>query len=94
MAWHGGGETYRRLERFTEAAHFHRLAAAAHRDLGDAWNEALARDGLAECLIVEDDGPEAARAAWAEAVRLLSGFEDPRAVATRRRIAQRLESDS
>ncbi|KUO16971.1 hypothetical protein AQJ91_33370 [Streptomyces dysideae] len=88
LAWQGTGEVYRRLDRHTEAADFHRQAATSHRELGDAWHEALALDGLGSALLDED--PQAARRHWAEALRLLSDFDDPRAAATRGSLERRL----
>lgn len=92
MAWHGAGEAYLRQQRAAEARDFYRLAADTHRDLGDAWNEALCREGLGEALLADDGDPEAARAEWSEALRLLTGYDDPRAVATRGRVEGRLGS--
>ncbi|WP_405984481.1 ATP-binding protein [Streptomyces sp. NBC_00872] len=83
MAWHGAAQTYRRLDRHKEAAQFHRRAADVHHELGDTWDEAMALDGLAEAVIVDD--PEAARTHWTDALRLLAGYDDPRAVAARER---------
>ncbi|MFC4563698.1 ATP-binding protein [Nocardiopsis mangrovi] len=87
-AWHGAGETYRRMGRHDEAADFHRRAAAVHRELGDPWNEAVTLDGLAEALV--PDRPDEARRHWAEALRLLAGYDDPRAVWTRERVEGRI----
>lgn len=92
VAWHGAGETYHMLERPEEARHFSGLAAATHRELGDTWNEALCRECLAEVLLAEGS-PEEAHAEWTEAARLLTDYDDPRAVAVRRRIRRRLEPD-
>lgn len=88
LAWHGVGETYRCLGRLVEAADFHRQAAAVYRELGDVWHEALALDGLGEAL--SDEEREAARRHWTKALGLLSDYDDPRAVATRRRVEQRM----
>ncbi|WP_199836133.1 tetratricopeptide repeat protein [Streptomyces sp. TP-A0356] len=88
LAWHRAGEVYRRLHRHSEAADFHRQAAAAHHDLGDVWHEALALDGLGQALL--EEAPAAARQHWAEALRLLAAYDDPRAVATRNSLERRL----
>lgn len=89
LAWHGTGETYRRLGRHEEAASFHRQAAVAHRELGDPWHEAVALDGLAAALEGEDGQiPEHARRYRSDALRLVIEFEDPRAVAMRRRLQE------
>jgi tetratricopeptide (TPR) repeat protein len=88
MAWHGVGEAYRRLGRHAEAADFHRQAATAHRALEDAWHEAVALDGLATAVLGDD--PEAARRHWAEALRLLADYNDPRATALRGDVERRL----
>lgn len=90
LAWHGVGETYRRLDRHAEAADFHRQAAAAHHQLGDAWNEALALDGLGAAVALLGESPDAARQYWTEALGLLTGYDDPRAVATRDRVERQL----
>ncbi|NEW75845.1 ATP-binding protein [Streptomyces rhizosphaericus] len=91
-AWDGAGETYRRLGRSGEAADFHRRAAAAHRELDDLWHMALSLDGLAGALREVDeadgaDGAEEARRHWAEALRALASYDDPRAVALRERVS-------
>ncbi|MFJ9209417.1 ATP-binding protein [Streptomyces sp. NPDC102264] len=87
LAWNSTAEVYRRLGRDEEAAHFHRRAVAVHRELGDTWDEAMALDGLAEALFADD--PEAALGHWTEALALLAGYDDPRAVAVRGRIERR-----
>ncbi|RYJ28337.1 SARP-family transcriptional regulator [Streptomyces sp. L-9-10] len=87
LAWNSTAEVYRRLGRDEEAAHFHRRAVAVHRELGDTWDEAMALDGLAEALFADD--PEAALGHWTEALALLAGHDDPRAVAVRGRIERR-----
>ncbi|MFE1962330.1 ATP-binding protein [Streptomyces sp. NPDC059479] len=92
MAWNGTAQAYRHLDRHKEAAHFHRRAAAAHRAFGDTWDEAMALDGLAEALVIDD--PEAARTHWTDALGLLAGYDDPRAVEARARIeSRRAEAD-
>ncbi|MFE7126438.1 hypothetical protein [Streptomyces sp. NPDC057617] len=87
MGWNGTAQAYRQVDRQKEAAHFHRRAAAVHRAFGDTWDEAMALDGLAEALVIDD--PEAARTHWADALGLLAGYDDPRAVAARTRIESR-----
>ncbi|WP_206269454.1 ATP-binding protein [Streptomyces antioxidans] len=94
-AWDGAGETYRRLGRPGEAADFHRRAAAAHRELDDLWHTALSLDGLAGALREADEADEAGRAEearrhWAEALRALASYDDPRAVELRERITTAL----
>ncbi|GAA1908433.1 tetratricopeptide repeat protein [Streptomyces sodiiphilus] len=100
LAWQGTGETCRLLGRFGEAADFHRRAAAVHAELGDDWQRALALHGLATALCDgagggaepgEDAKPGAVERAvryWAEAERLLAGYEDARAGALRARVAE------
>lgn len=88
LAWYGVGETYCQLDREAEATNFYRQAATAHHELGDAWNEALSLDGLAQSLRSRD--PQSARQHWAEALRLLADYDDPRAAAQRNRIERRL----
>ncbi|WP_421107221.1 ATP-binding protein [Streptomyces sp. NEAU-S77] len=90
-AWDGAGETYRRLGRPGEAADFHRQAAAAHRELGDLWHAALALDGLAGALRETEEAEEEARRHWAEALRALASYDDPRAAGLRERIVSALE---
>ncbi|MFF3753383.1 tetratricopeptide repeat protein [Streptomyces sp. NPDC002018] len=87
MAWNSTADAYRRLGRHEEAAQFHRRAAAVHHELGDTWDEAMALDGLAEALAAEE--PQAALGHWADALRLLAGYDDPRAVAARERMESR-----
>jgi hypothetical protein len=63
------------------------------RELGDAWQEALALDGLAAALaetLSPGEGPGQARRHWQEAMDLLADYDDPRARDIRERIAQRL----
>ena len=88
MAWHGAGETYRAMKRLDEAADFYRRAAAAHHELGDRWYEALALDGLAIAL-AENDCDRSHRHRT-EALRLLRGYDDPRAAELRAHIEQQL----
>ena len=88
LAWQGVGRTYVRLDRQEEAAQFHRQAVAAHHELGDTWDEAMALDGLAVALLDKD--PDAAVRHWTEALRLLAGYDDPRAVAARGDIERKL----
>ncbi|WP_333493574.1 ATP-binding protein [Kitasatospora cathayae] len=90
QAWHGAGEAYRHLDRPAEAAALLRRAAAAHHDLGDTWHEALSLDALAAALVSDD--PPAARRHREDALALLTGYDDPRAAATRDRIARQLET--
>ncbi|WP_329062375.1 hypothetical protein [Streptomyces sp. NBC_01429] len=66
----------------------HRLAATAHRELGESWEEAQALDGLAAARL--DDDPAAALRHWTRALRLLDGYDDPRAAAARERVERGL----
>ncbi|MDH6710502.1 tetratricopeptide (TPR) repeat protein [Kitasatospora sp. MAA19] len=91
LSWHGTGETYRHLDRHTEASAFLRQAATAHHELGDTWHEALALDALSAALLTEN--PRTARRHREDALALLAGYDDPRAVATRDRIERELETD-
>ncbi|MFD4657205.1 ATP-binding protein [Kitasatospora sp. NPDC058444] len=91
LAWHGTGETYRDLDRTSEAAAFLRRAATTQHELGDPWHEALALDALAATVLTDD--PQAARRHWTEALALLDGYGDPRAITARQRIARRLQAD-
>ncbi|MGP3966629.1 ATP-binding protein [Streptomyces sp. 6N223] len=92
LAWQGVGEVYARLGRDDEAAAFQRRAAAVHHELGDAWQEATALDALARAVSgggedaedSEEERKERARAHWAEALRLVAGYDDARAAALRR----------
>ncbi|MBD0738634.1 hypothetical protein BGM09_35415 [Streptomyces sp. CBMA29] len=84
LAWRGTGDTYVRMGRHPEAAAFHRQAAGVHQGLGDTWNHAVELDRLAAALFPDD--PAAARGHWAEALRHLAAYDDPRAAAVRARI--------
>ncbi|MFI0729729.1 tetratricopeptide repeat protein [Streptomyces sp. NPDC021225] len=88
LAWYGAGRTYQRLERTGEAADFFRRATAVHQELSDSWHQALALDALATSLSAED--AVAARRHWGDALRLLAGYDDARAVKLRERIEGRL----
>jgi tetratricopeptide (TPR) repeat protein len=82
FALDGAGQAYEDLGRADDAADFYRTAAAAHRDLNDRWN-------LAQTL------HHLGRAAgdtrfWQQARDLLTEFDDPRAAALRRLIAEAL----
>jgi tetratricopeptide (TPR) repeat protein len=91
LAWHGAGLTYHQLGRDDEAAAFHRQAAAVFHDLADGWNEALALDGLALATAPVD--ADAARRHGNDALALLAGYEDDRAVALREGIRSRNSPD-
>ncbi|WUH91007.1 tetratricopeptide repeat protein [Streptomyces sp. NBC_00433] len=88
LAWRGAGLTYEALDRLTEAAAFHRRAAAVHADLGDAWEHALDLAHLADALHSRD--PEPARTHWTQSLACLTPFTDPRADAVRARIEHHL----
>ncbi|MFF7648249.1 hypothetical protein ACFZCY_00020 [Streptomyces sp. NPDC007983] len=60
------------------------------RDLGDAWQQAIALDGLAASLGAGEGDAAAAHRHWADALRLLDGYRDGRAVRMRERIEGRL----
>ncbi|MFJ2218087.1 ATP-binding protein [Streptomyces sp. NPDC101062] len=92
LAWQGTGETYALLGRPDEAVHFHRAAVAVHRELGDAWHEAIALEGLGAALRHAEAGTEGDTAGqhWTRALELLAAYDDPRAAATRERVALRL----
>jgi tetratricopeptide (TPR) repeat protein len=89
LAWRGTGQTYSAMGRAGEAALFHRQAVAVHRELADGWQHALELDLLASALATED--PATAREHWAEALGSLEPFSDPRAVALRARMRERLD---
>ncbi|MFI0722785.1 ATP-binding protein [Streptomyces sp. NPDC021224] len=80
LAWRGTALTYAATGRGEEAAGFLRQAAAAHRALGDGWEEAVDLDHLAG-LVAEDD----ARAHLARVLELIAPYGDPRAEALRGR---------
>ncbi|SDH35266.1 NB-ARC domain-containing protein [Sinosporangium album] len=88
LAWHGAGDAYRRGGRDDEAVGFFRRAAAVQRELGYPWHEAMALDGLAAA--VPDDDAEQSRRCWAEALELIAGYGDSRALEVRRRIETHL----
>ncbi|MFJ2177124.1 ATP-binding protein [Streptomyces sp. NPDC087851] len=92
LAWQGAGETYVLLGRPDEAVNFHRAAVAVHRELGDAWHEAIALEGLGAALRHAEAGTEGDTAGqhWTRALELLAAYDDPRAAATRERVALRL----
>ncbi|WP_329828466.1 ATP-binding protein [Streptomyces sp. JV176] len=92
LAWQGAGETYALLGRPDEAVNFHRAAVAVHRELGDAWHEAIALEGLGAALRHAEAGTEGDTAGqhWTRALELLAAYDDPRAAATRERVALRL----
>lgn len=88
LAWQGTGETPRRLGRHAEAAGFHRRAATVQEELGDAWQQAIALDGLAAASLsaAEREGHRH----WGDALRLLDGYRDARALRLRTDIEGRL----
>ncbi|WP_156893221.1 ATP-binding protein [Actinokineospora enzanensis] len=81
----GTGEAYRELERPEEAAEFHRLAIAICREVGDRWALANALAHLAEALVLVEETAQAATAR-AEAMRIATDFDDPRAAALVQRL--------
>jgi tetratricopeptide (TPR) repeat protein len=89
MALGGTGEAYQELGRFEEAAEFHRMAVAAHRELGDRWQLGIELDNLATALGRAGE-PGEARGHWEEALRALADFDDPKAVRLRDRVAGNL----
>jgi tetratricopeptide (TPR) repeat protein len=81
----GTGEAYQELDRFADAANFHRQAARTHRQFEDHWQLAGALHNLA--VVLERTGAsEQARPLWEEALVLLDDFDDPKARALARRI--------
>lgn len=80
------GEAYYDLGRFDDAARFHRMAVVGHRESQDRWALAGALVNLAVALSVSGGGREASAHA-AEAVTILSEYEDPRAVRMVDRVA-------
>ncbi len=92
LAWQGAGETYRAMGRVDEATAFHRRAAATFHELADPWHESLALAALADAL--HDTDPAEARTHRTEALRLLTDYDDPRAVAERERLNESLTGPS
>lgn len=88
MALDETGAAYQALGQPEEVIPFHRRAAAVHRHLGDNWQLALTLNHLAAALTGPEQAEEAERR-QREAVRLLTGFPDPRA----QRLRHRIESD-
>ena len=88
LAWLGAGRTYQALGRHDEAADFHRQSAAAFHELADPWHEALALEALADAL--DPEHPDQAAAHRAEALRLTTAYDDPRATGFRERVEGRL----
>jgi tetratricopeptide (TPR) repeat protein len=92
MAWDRAGEAYQSLERWTEAADFHRRAAAVQSDLNDEWQTAVSLVNLAMALSMLGAVEESA-AHLREALARLAGFRDPKADRLRDRVMERLGSD-
>lgn len=86
LAWQGIGEVQLLLGHLQDSADFHRRAAETHRELGDNWQLAIALNGLATAL--QQAGRKAeAQQHRTEALRLLTQYDDPRAMAMRARIS-------
>lgn len=83
------GQAYQQLDRHDDAAKFHRLAAAVHRELGDHWQLATTLAHLATALDHTGDH-DGARSCRQEAVALLAGFDDPPAADLHTRLTQML----
>lgn len=79
LALDGAGETCQLSGSFAEAAELHRRAADICRRLDARWPLAKAQAHLADALTALG-AHEPARAARDDALRLLSGFDDPGAV--------------
>lgn len=77
LAWRGTGQAYSAMRRESEAAAFHRRAAAVHGELSDDWHQAVDLNLLANA--VASDDPHAAQAHWTYALDRLASFTDPRA---------------
>lgn len=84
LAWCGAGEAYLGGGRCGEAAQFYRRAGAAQRELGDGWHEGIALEGLGRAVVGDD--PAGAAGHWRDALELVRGYRDPRAVGLRERI--------
>lgn len=80
--WDATGEAYRGLERWQEAADFHRRAATEHRTRADRWSLALSLADLAAAQAQLQDATEALTNRR-EAIELLTAFTDPIATAKR-----------
>lgn len=81
------GQAYQALGRPDQAAPMHRLAATAHRDLRDDWNQALALTHLADTLdALGEYNP--ARQTRTEALSLIAVYDDPRAAQLRQHLTE------
>lgn len=79
------GLAYRALGRFDDAMAFHRRAVMTFREQRDNWLLAITLDNFATTLH-QAAHTDDARAAWAEAASLTTGFSGPRASALRARV--------
>jgi tetratricopeptide (TPR) repeat protein len=89
MALHCTGDVLRHMQRAAEASAFHLLAASQFHELGEAWNEACARLGAADCAaILErfDSEREQLRLVYA----CLEPYSDWTAIALKRDVIARL----
>jgi hypothetical protein len=80
------------MGRYDDAPESCSRSAALRRRLGDRTREALALDALATAIHADD--PAQARQHWADALRLVAGYGDPRAVHMAQRIEELLQSNS
>ncbi|MUN37132.1 tetratricopeptide repeat protein [Actinomadura sp. NEAU-AAG5] len=86
------GEACRDLSRLETSETYHRAAAASLRRYADSrWPLSLALDNLATTLTSQRRTPEA-HATWAEALRHLASFTDPKAQALRTRMEHSLSA--
>lgn len=88
----GAGQAYQRLQRFEDAADFHRRAVTIQRTVGDDWWLSVALDNLGAALRHSGE-MDAARSCWAEAASLLARFSDPKSDELRNRVEQQLASE-
>ncbi|MFI5498420.1 ATP-binding protein [Nocardia asteroides] len=88
-SWGIAGSAYFAMNRFEEAADFHRQAASAHRSIGEHWSLAQDLDNLADALDAAGDG-DRARTVRLEAVNQLSQFSDASAAMKRVSIERKL----
>jgi tetratricopeptide (TPR) repeat protein len=93
LALDGAGEVHQLSGRFREAADMHRRAADTYRRLDARWQLANAQAHLADALTVLGD-LASARVVRQDALVMLAGFGDPRAVQLAEQLTHALRDDA
>jgi tetratricopeptide (TPR) repeat protein len=88
LALHRTGEVLAGMGRFAESAAFHLRAARRFHDLGETWNEALARIGAADAASALNRG-DAEGEQLDLAADCLRAYDDPMAAALKPRLKRR-----